>query len=262
MQLSYSINQQEGILGGLYSDTEPRDVISANCTEPIPFGRGVCKVIGQDDQCRLLSANQGSLNFVGDLVTSNVVNLKVNGSAISAVTFATDHATTMGLITAQIALKTTYVSSATVGTARQIIVKGLDATDVLITDIVVTAGAGQTTGTFTQGTRDALLGASLRLMTIEANLPNDDTTTPQYPIYDTVNILRNGKMYVYFETAFNRDTDTLYCRFLANGTGKEVGQFRNDSDSGKAVAITNGFQVFSTLSTAGIGVVEINNPSK
>lgn len=261
MQTIYSLYQSTAMNGMLYSDTEPRKVASMIAKEAIAFGCGVAKVIGKDDQVRLPAANQGSLDFVGDLVASNTINLKVNGSAITQVTFNTDHATTMGLIAAAIAAKTTYVTSATVGTARQIIVKGVDNTDVAITDIVVAAGSSQTTGAFTQGTRDPIYGIALRTMVTEAGLPNTDTA-PYYPTNDVVNTLRKGQVYAYFETAFNPDTDTLYCRFLDNGTGKTPGQFLNSSDSGKAVACGSAFQVKSTLSGAGLAVIEINNPSK
>jgi len=92
--------------------------------------------------------NYGIITFAGNLVAGNVINLKVNGSAISPVTFLTDNATTMGLIASAIALKTTYVTSCAVTAAREITVNGVDGTDVLITNIVVTAGATQTTGSF------------------------------------------------------------------------------------------------------------------
>ena len=259
-QLTYE-NQAAAIRGMLASDTENRSVESMVAKEIIPVGVGVSKVIGKDGQVRLPSANQGSLDFAGDLVTSNVINLKVNGSAISPVTFLTDHATTMGLIAAAIALKTTYVSAATVGTARQIVVKGLDDVDVLITDIVVTAGATQTTGAFTQGTRDNLYGLALLTQILEGGLPGSNEV-PSYAANDVVNTVIKGSVYCYFETAFNPDIDTLYLRFLAGSAATELpGNFRNTADSGKAIAVTGNVKVKQTISVAGIAIVEVNKPN-
>lgn len=104
------------------------------------------------------SIHPNEINFVGDFVASNVINLKVNGSAITPVTYTTSHANTMLLLAAAIAAKTSLISSAIVGTSRQIIIKGLNDIDIDITDIIVTSGATQTTGVFTKSVPVFFLG--------------------------------------------------------------------------------------------------------
>jgi len=259
MQTAYNISQAAALRGMLAYDTEFRHVESKIAKETIEVGLGVVKVVGDDDQVRLPAANKGVLTFDADLVSLNVINLKVNGSAIAPVTFLTDHATTMGLVATAIAAKTTYVSGASVTAARQITVTGVDNVDVLLTDIVVTLGVSQANGSFVQGTKDVLYGLSLLTQVLESGLPGQDVV-PAYAAKDVANILRRGTLWVYSETAFNPDSDTLYLRFLANGAGKEPGQFLNSSDSGKALAVTGNFAVKSILSGAGIMQLEINRP--
>lgn len=91
-----------------------------------------------------------TLTFSAVLVTSNVVNLMVNGVAMTAVTFTTDNATTLGLIATQLTTQfPTLIAAATVSGNT---IKITPATTngnagVAITNIVVTAGASQATGT-------------------------------------------------------------------------------------------------------------------
>lgn len=259
MQTNYDINQAVGMLGMLASDTAPRFIEGGIAKEAIGVGSGISKVIGSDDQVRLPAANQGKVTFDADFVASNVINMTVNGTAIAPVTYATSHANTLALVAAAIAAVTTYVASASATGAREITVNGIDDVDVAITAIVVTLGLSQANGTFTKGTRDKLHGVAMLSQALEGNLPGVDTV-PTVPAKSLVNVVRQGKVFVYFETAFNPDTDTLYCRFFDGGAGKAVGQFRNTDDSGTAFAVAGNFAVRSALSGAGIGVLELNRP--
>lgn len=89
------------------------------------------------------------LTFSGVLVTSNVVNGVVGGTALSATTFATDNDTTMAVIAAKIAA-VAGVKSATVidaGTS-DVVIKIIPEDQVGgigLNGFVVTAGAGQAT---------------------------------------------------------------------------------------------------------------------
>lgn len=98
------------------------------------------------------SPSNGAITFAGDLITSNKVNLEVNGVAMAEVTFSVDHATTMGLIAAAIA-DMAGVKSATVTAARVITVvmhnDPITFNPILpyVTNVKVTAGGSQTTAT-------------------------------------------------------------------------------------------------------------------
>jgi hypothetical protein len=260
-QLAYPIDQNAAILGML-ADSAYKHTDSKIAKGAIPVGRGVTKVIGKDNEARLPSANQGSLVFAGDLITANVIDLDINDVAITSVTFTTDHLTTMGLLATEIA------SNADVATAvldpadtnnRTLIVTGVDGTVITITNIVVTLGASQTTGTWTSSTRDALYGIAHWTQALEGGLPGEDAI-PQYDNLQLANVLRRGALWVQFETAFDPDTDSLYCRFVEGASDELIGQFRNDSDSGAAFAVAGNFAVKTTLTAAGLGIIEINKP--
>lgn len=260
-QTAYSINQNAYLLGQII-DTAYKHTEGKICKAAVPVGRGVAKVIGKDDQIRLPAANQTTLVFDADFVTDNDIDLDINGTSITTVEFDTDHDTTVAALAAEIA-GNADVASATVSAAdtdsRTIIINGVDNTVINLTNIAVTNGVSQASGTAALGTRDTLYGIAHISQSIEGGLPGT-TEVPQYPANGVGNIMRRGSVAVYFETAFNPDSDTLYCRFIADGTGKLIGQFRNDSDSSKAFAVTGNFKVKTTLSAAGIGVIELNKP--
>lgn len=260
-QLSYPINQNEAVLGML-ADSAYKHTDSKIAKGAIPVGSGVAKVFGKDDQARLPAANQGVLLFAGDFITSNVIDLDINGVAITSVTFASDHDTTAELLRVEIEANAdvvTCVLDPDDATNKTFIVTGVDETTIAITGILVTLGSTQTTGTFTIGTRDSLYGIAHWTQALEGGLPNVEAT-PEYADKALVNTLRRGSVWVWFETAFDLDSDTLYCRFIDGGTGKAIGQFRNDADSATAFAVAGNFQVRKTLSAAGLGVIELNKP--
>lgn len=102
-------------------------------------------------------------------------------------------------------------------------------------------------------------GVAHRTQALEGGLPNTDVE-PSYPIKSLVNTLRRGGVWVYFETAFDPDSDTLYMRAVAGGAGELPGQFRNDADGGEAVAVAGNVEVKTTLAAAGLGILQINKP--
>lgn len=260
-QTTYPINQDAYLLGQIIN-TAYKHTEGKICKGVVPVGRGVSKVIGKDDQVRLPASNSGKLVFAGDLVTSNVVDMDINGVAITSVTFATDHATTMVALAVEIASNAdvaTAVVDPTDTTSRTIIVTGVDNTVIAITGIAVTAGATQTTGTFTADSADTLYGVAQLSQALEGGLPGT-TSVPEYADKAVANIMRRGEIAVHFETAFNPDSDTLYCRFVAGSATELIGQFRNDSDSGKAYAVSGNVKVKTTLAAAGLGVLELNKP--
>lgn len=87
-----------------------------------------------------------TITFSADFVTDNVINLKVNGVAISPVTFTSDHATTIAAVATAIS-GITGVGTAT-SSGRVITVPGdTVGVDIPITRVVVTGGVSQPTGT-------------------------------------------------------------------------------------------------------------------
>lgn len=85
MQLSAQTTLAIG-LAGAQADSGPRDVMTRTSIEDIPFGR-VCASSG--NVLRLV---------LSGTITTGTIDLKVNGTAITQVTYATSHAVTMQLI--------------------------------------------------------------------------------------------------------------------------------------------------------------------
>lgn len=81
--------------------------------------------------------------------------------------------------------------------------------------------------------------------------------TGGYPVGWLVNVLRRGVIAVLCETACN-DGAQAYLRFTADGAGKLAGQWRNDADTDKAVAIPGAVFRTTTAATGKIVKLEIN----
>lgn len=234
-------------------------VIAAGASQAdgVYFKGATDNIYTNDDLLRLPAFNQGSLVFDADLVTSNTIDMDVNAVSISQVTFATSHLNTMGLIIAALEALDSVQSAALDATDtnnRTLIITGVNGTDISVTSIVVAAGASQANGAYTKGTHDALYGIALHTFSLVA----DSNGVVSYAINDPVNALRQGAAYVYSETAA-LSSDTVYCRHEVGGFGDLVGQFRNNSDSGKCFAVA-GAKFKESTTAPGIVKLEINFP--
>jgi hypothetical protein len=136
-----------------------------------------------------------------------------------------------------------------------------------IVDLTIPAQSG-TAGTFTVGA--AVLDGSIDLsdfqgvavyepLHMSANSSNPwgvaganstSTAVGEYGDNDTVSCLETGAIAVFTETA-TVDGDSVFVRVASGAGGSQLGAFRNDSDSGSAVQLTNG--KFIRASAAGLG---------
>lgn len=107
------------------------------------------------DAAKAVMGKTSLLEFTAAFVTLNEIDLEVNGDAITTVTFATNSNTTMAALAAAIELHPevaeAYVVDGGAGTDddRKIIIIPENGYDVAITNIVVTLGASQPTGSET-----------------------------------------------------------------------------------------------------------------
>lgn len=79
-----------------------------------------------------------------------------------------------------------------------------------------------------------------------------------YKTGEDVRISRSGRMRVYFETAI-ADKAPVYVRITESATGAgDIGQFRGDTDSGKAIAVTaaRACALDGVISAAGVNFIE------
>jgi len=89
-----------------------------------------------------------TITFDADIVTSNTVDMDVDGVAMTQVTFSSSHATTMGLIATQLVTDFPLVIDTAVVDGRTIEIIAIDGEEIAITDIVVAAGGSQAGGTW------------------------------------------------------------------------------------------------------------------
>ena len=115
----------------------------------------------------LLAGGPAYLSFDFNFIAGNTINMNINGVPIAPVLFDTDQATTMANLATEIALNGD-VFSATVVDDREIKVVREDGIPLDITDIIVSGGISQPTGTFTSN------------VPIEANIPIDFTEIAQF----------------------------------------------------------------------------------
>ena len=113
------------------------------------------------------------LSFDADFVTSNTIDLKLNGTALTQTVFTTDQATTIALLATNIAADGD-VTTATVTDVREItIVASANDLALLFTELVVAAGASQATGTFVATQYGDALGTDVESLT-EADTVDSD----------------------------------------------------------------------------------------
>jgi len=218
----------------------------------IPFGRGVVLADVLEDVCRLPLASEVDMLLDIDFEASNVINMKVNGTAIAPVTYATSHANTAGLLVTAIKALDAVSECSVSGRTFTIITDDSVAT---VTDFAVTGGTNQAVITsLTLDTNDVFHGVSV----LTHNKEQGSSSDAQYDAKDTASIMRKGKIWVNVEQAID-ETDAVYMRFIADGADKLPGYFRKDSDSDKAVLLT-GVKFRKRTTAAGLTILEINKP--
>ena len=170
----------------------------------------------------------------GGTLTDEVVTFTVNGTALTAVTYATSHANTMGLLKAML-LSAADIIAVTVDTNTLTIYAPVGRSLTVSAAITGTIA----TSTITQLTQDPNYGVV------------------QYDAEDSIAVLRKGRLNATSEDAAVV-TDTVYMRFKTSGVNVPGG-IRTDADTATAVAAT-GLNFDSAGAAGGIVVLEVNLP--
>lgn len=254
-QNSYSLKSERGF-AGMKADSRFDHVESKIAVESISFGRGVDKVIGSDDSVQLPRKDKATIVFDADFVDSNKINLDINGVAITEVDFDTNQATTMDALVSAIEAHTDVYSANDPDSDsdnRTVVLLAESGKDVIVTNVAVTGGSSQAGSTVTQATAESLYGIAL-----STSKEQDSDGIVQYSENDPVSVLRQGSALVKTEQAVDSDDD-VYVRIKGDGSTTFPGNFRKDSDSGDAVAVT-GARFKTSADADGIVEVEINLP--
>lgn len=108
-------------------------------------------------------------------------------------------------------------------------------------------------------TAATLQGVALRTATVE-NALDPTAVVEEYPIGKAISVRKKGTIWCWVDAAFNHLTAVPYIRFTANG-GSEPGDLTTTTDSGKAAAAPNGVRVLTSVTEAGLVLVEVNLPA-
>ena len=203
--LDESIN---GLVQGLDYTTEGRFVAA----EEIEFGAAVFGYVGENIKVGGYHLDVSKLVYDADLVTDNVINVTVNGVAISPVTFLTSHAVTIALVVAAIdaLVGVEAVLDSSDVNSRTILIR--TKFDEAVATSVVTLGATQAGATATTHSGMVFMGVSRFIQ-------ND---TGVYSLYDSVEIVTSGQISVTPVEA----VEALEPAYVDN-SGADIGEFSN-----------------------------------
>lgn len=100
-----------------------------------------------------------------------------------------------------------------------------------------------------------ICGIAVRDLKVEEGQASIDNA---YPANSKCAVMKKGRIWVIVEKAVTVD-DSVFVRHTANGGNTQLGAFRDDSDTNRALQIVNARFITSTTG-AGIAIVEINLP--
>jgi len=238
---------------GQVATLENWNIKSRNAQEVINFGKGVVKGIVGGLDVKNIAKNIATLDFDADFVTSNTINLNVNGVPIAEVTFLTDQATTKALLVASIDALTGI--SAVDGASRTIVITTDTGENITVDNVVVAAGASQATGSVIYSSSDVVEGVSVLRHGQPVTVGGDDN----YQICEGVNVLTKGVIWVNVISSVAYG-DPVYIANDKSDTSNQ-GNFTNVS-SGNLVVSSAKF-VSAASGTTGSPVLaklEINQP--
>lgn len=242
-QTSYS-QYMGSAYAGMKADSRFDEVESFAADGAIPFGRGVGAESGNVDTVTLPKKDNAKLVFDADFVTSNKINLKVNGESITEVDFDTDHDTTADALVAAIAaLSGVTCSLDSTDTDNRTFDIETDGDEITVSDVAVTGGSSQAGSSVTYSGDDIFRGIALA-----EHKEQDSSGVAQYNDKDAVSVLRKGVAWVETSGAVTAD-QTAYVD-LAGKIGKFTATSTNN--------MTTGGKFRSTISAAGLAKVEID----
>lgn len=197
MQTTYPTGMPIAQIGQIADLRMSRNIESYAALETIPFGYAVAMSNDPDkpNTVRLPRRTVAVITLSANLIASNVVNGKVGGAAITAVTYASSHDATMDALVAAIEALAT-VKRAQLGDEdgdnRVILVEVTD-TAAVLADWAVTLGSSQATVTITySAASERIVGVSVFTHTIPQNLSG----VASYTVGDAVNVMTKGAIWV------------------------------------------------------------------
>lgn len=250
-------------VAGMIEGTQSR-IISKRIGDSagIPFGIPVFGYIGdsglgtaRDDNVHRYKNDSGIITFDADFEASNSIIITVNGTAVTAVVFDTDHDTTMALVVAQIEAEITGCNATSSGVNNRILTIDIDGTEMTVAE-AITGGGSQPTGTVTYTTRMVFIGFTVFTQLEAAGRTELDGTVisaadAQYDYRDSANIMVDGEIYVVTSEAVD-NLNQVYAITAAGATQGQCGD-----TVGSNVSLT-GATFTETVAASGVAKVRVN----
>jgi hypothetical protein len=243
-----------GFKQSIDSDDKTRQVAE---TAGIPYGLPVFSYAGDELKVYRYHQNVGVITFDIDFVASNSIVITVDGTAVTAVVYATSHDNTMDLLKAQIeadiAGATVTLTDAT--NNRELTITIEDDNDRVVAE-AVTGGASQPTGTITYSSSMIFDGFSRFEQQGQAQI--SDMASPANVIVagtsklekgDTMAVMIHGDITVSVADAVVDKSQAYVVK-----TGANQGLVTDDTTQ----AVLTGATITENTSAAGLADVRIN----
>lgn len=253
-QTSYTQTFVKGF-EGMLADSRENLISTLQAAVAIKPGRGVIKMYGVENQCRLPVVNQVVITDDAGTFTAGDIVTTINGTAITT-TFGTDKNTTMTAHAAAIQAGVAGVYSAVYSSGSHTITVKSRNTDIsaCATDV------SGITGTMTISSEVAtsldtaamLVGAAVNPGAIE-----QVSNVVEIAATSAVSVLEEGAIYVLPEETVTSDDD-VYLRVQTNGV-KLPGMFGTSADSGKCVLLSGARWVEGGTTTT-VAKLQLNLP--
>lgn len=268
-QNSYAFNMPRGV-PGRPADCGFNNKLSARCLEDIPAAVGVLKPFGLDYAIMLPRNDTRSATFDADLITDNVVNMTVNGVAITPVTYATSSLATMIAVANEIALIPSVQSAEVGGVSNRVItVISNVGTATTITVAAVTGGASQASisvsvaqsGTFFGVVQDIYNKMNSYTPDTGPNLTLSSGVKSPYYTGQVAPTMTQGRIYVVPEDLVTSNS-LVYLRVAASGSNTQLGAFTGTSDGANTILIPSTSAIWreGNETIGDVAVLELNIP--
>ena len=246
LQTNYNLYMEESFPGMIVDSYPNKNTISRAAEEAIAFALGVVQGTDVAKQCRLPKLDNASLLFDADFVTSNTIDLDVDGVSITQVPFDTDHDTTADNLVIAIAALTGISCILDSGDAnnRTFLIES-EGVDIVVDNVVVAAGASQAVGVVTYSTDDVFIGVARH----EHKMSNSEQIS-LYKITDAVNVMDEGLIWVYVTEAVAIGE----AAYLIAAAGADRGKFTKTSTNN---ITTQGAKFKSATSGAGLVALKL-----
>lgn len=239
---------------GQIATLENTNIKTRSAEQIIEFGRALVRGNTPSVSVKNIYKSKASILFSADFVTSNTINLDVNGVSISEVVFTSSHNITFNNLIDSIDALTGVTAVA--GTGDEVIITiDNSLSNIKIDNLSITGGASQAANIITYSSSDKFEGVAVLRHGQPIVIGGDDKYQPK----DDVNVLTKGVVYVEVVNNVNYGDPVYVYNDKTNEANQ--GQFTNDP-TGNLQVVTGKFlsSAIATISQPALAKIEINQP--